>query len=944
VSEIQDTYRSLLHQLPDGYALHQVVLDDSGTPIDYEFLDVNPAFERLTGLQREGLIGRKVTAVLPGIESSGFDWIGTFGRVALGGGTATFEQYSEPLRKWYEVTAYRESPGRFVTLFHDVTPRRLAEDAQFESETRYRALFQLSSEAAYLVTLDGRLLEVNQAWHDLFGYTRDDLSTMTIGTLYANPDQREREFLSRIESDGRMLNWEVRFKKKDGTVMDCICNVVARRDEAGGIMYLQGMVRDVSEEKRQQQALANELNQRRILLEQSRDGIVVLDEGGKVFEANRRFAQMLGYSPEELLQLHVWDWDVPTPTDRLKEMVRTVDESGDHFETQHRRKDGSIYDVEISTNGAIFASRKLIFCVCRDITARKQAEEALHKSEEEYRALFEQSVDAISLASLDGEVLGANPAWFALFGYTPHDLETLRVSATYAEPDGRERFLESIAGKDHLEDELRMKRKDGTPFDCRCRITVRRSSDGTVIGFQTVFHEVTEQRKAERALRESEEKYRSLFEQSMDAIALVGVDGTLIEANPAYWRLFGDDPQDVGRINVTRHYEDPAERDDYVRRMAEHGVVVDDEHRLRRSDGSVMVCLRTSVARRDETGRIVAYQTVLRDITGRRKTERALRQSQERLTLAIENAPIILFDQDRELRYTWLHNANPGVSTDWVLGKLDEELIPAEQAARLTSIKLRVLETGESSREVVETTMGDSLCSYDLTVKPVRDDTGAITGVTCAAVDITERTKSQQQLEASHERLAQVLQGTLEVIQQMTEARDPYTSGHQRRVAALAEAIARKMGLPEDSCVSLVRTSALIHDIGKITVPAEILSKPTPLTDAEFNLVKAHPQLGYDILKQAMLPDPVAEIVRQHHERLDGSGYPQQLTADGILPEAQILAVADVVEAMSSHRPYRAALGVEAALEAIAAGSGKTYDADVVAACLALFREDGFTW
>ena len=178
------------------------------------------AFERLTGLTREELVGKRVTTVLPGIENSTFDWIGTFGRVALDGGTTTFEQYSESLMRWYDVKAYQESPGRFVTVFHDVTPRRLTEDALFESETRYRALFQLSSEAAYLVTLDGRLLEVNQAWHDLFGYTRDDLSTMTIRALYADPGQREREFLSRIEAEGRMLDWEVRFKKKDGTVID----------------------------------------------------------------------------------------------------------------------------------------------------------------------------------------------------------------------------------------------------------------------------------------------------------------------------------------------------------------------------------------------------------------------------------------------------------------------------------------------------------------------------------------------------------------------------------------------------------------------------------------------------------------------------------------------------------------------------------------------------
>ena len=208
--------------------------------------------------------------------------------------------------------------------------------------------------------------------------------------------------------------------------------------------------------------------------------------------------------------------------------------------------------------------------------------------------------------------------------------------------------------------------------------------------------------------------------------------------------------------------------------------------------------------------------------------------------------------------------------------------------------------------------------------------------------DITERKKAEERLLVSNEQLERVLTGTLDVIEQMVEVRDPYTSGHQRRVAELAVALAREMNLPEDSCVSPIRTAAIIHDIGKTTVPAEILSRPGRLSVAEFDLIKTHARVGYDIIKRANLPDPVAEVVLQHHERLDGSGYPQGLSGDEILPEAQILAVADVVEAMSSHRPYRPALGIEMALKEISDGSGTRYYPDVVAACLALFRQKGF--
>jgi HD-GYP domain-containing protein (c-di-GMP phosphodiesterase class II) len=173
------------------------------------------------------------------------------------------------------------------------------------------------------------------------------------------------------------------------------------------------------------------------------------------------------------------------------------------------------------------------------------------------------------------------------------------------------------------------------------------------------------------------------------------------------------------------------------------------------------------------------------------------------------------------------------------------------------------------------------------------------------------------------------------------EARDPYTSGHQTKVSRLARAIAQDMALSSDT-VDNIRIAGSIHDIGKISVPAEILSKPGKLTDVEFSLIKLHPQTGYDILKNAELPYPIAEIILQHHERLDGSGYPQGLKNDQILLESQIIMVADVVEAMASHRPYRPALGVDAALEEIAKNRGVLYDEKVVEACLRLFREKGF--
>lgn len=214
-------------------------------------------------------------------------------------------------------------------------------------------------------------------------------------------------------------------------------------------------------------------------------------------------------------------------------------------------------------------------------------------------------------------------------------------------------------------------------------------------------------------------------------------------------------------------------------------------------------------------------------------------------------------------------------------------------------------------------------------------------GIIYMARDITQRKEVQEKLQRTLRQLEDALEGNIRAMARTVEARDAYTSGHQQRVTELACAIASEMGLPEEM-IRGIHTSATIHDIGKIVVPAEVLSKPGRLTDLEFALIKNHPKVAYDIVKEVKFPWPVAQIILQHHERIDGSGYPHGLEDKDILIEARVLAVADVVEAMSSHRPYRPALGIDKALKEIEENKGKLYDPRVVDACLTLFKEKKF--
>jgi response regulator RpfG family c-di-GMP phosphodiesterase len=210
-----------------------------------------------------------------------------------------------------------------------------------------------------------------------------------------------------------------------------------------------------------------------------------------------------------------------------------------------------------------------------------------------------------------------------------------------------------------------------------------------------------------------------------------------------------------------------------------------------------------------------------------------------------------------------------------------------------------------------------------------------------ALIEARNRLQMQADIEQNMKKLRKALRGTIVALSRTVEKRDPYTFGHQQRVGDLARAIASEIGLSED-IIGGLRLAGIIHDLGKIHVPAEILCKPGKLTKDEFNIVKTHPQVGYDILKDIEFPWPIAKMVLQHHEYVNGSGYPQGISGDEILIEAKILCVADVVESVSSHRPYRPSLGIEKALEIISESRGILFDSDVVDACLILFQEKEF--
>jgi PAS domain S-box-containing protein len=456
-----------------------------------------------------------------------------------------------------------------------------------------------------------------------------------------------------------------------------------------------------------------------------------------------------------------------------------------------------------------------------------------------------------------------------------------------------------------------------------------------------------ERQQAEKELQESEKKYRSLVERANDGITIIQ-DGIIQYVNPSLAEIWGDTAQELVGTPFT-DYIDPDELpivlDRYNRRMKGEDISPIYETVLRRKDGGKVYAELNAGA--------VTYQgkladlVFIRDITERKRAEEALRGSEQRYRTLVDNIDlgINLIDANHNIMTINVSQSKRlKKSMSDLIGKKCFRVFQKRDAVCPNCPGVQTMATGQPAEVEVEGIRHDqSRSQVRLQAFPVFGQDGTATGFIEVAEDITERKEVEKSLLEHREALQHSFFGTAEALSKVIEDRDPYTSGHSAGVAGLTEAMARLMGFSEDELTGIY-IAGVLHDIGKMTVPVEILVKPGRLTDMEMSLIQIHPQAGYEILKGIDFPWPVAQATLQHHERMDGSGYPQGLMGDEIILEARILAVADVVDAMTHHRPYRPAFSVQDAVEEISKGRGRLYDPQVVDACLEVLEgEETFT-
>jgi PAS domain S-box-containing protein len=429
-------------------------------------------------------------------------------------------------------------------MVEDITERKQAEQRLQESEEKFSKAFRSSADAICITSLrDNRFIEINEAFTRFTGYTREE----TIGhssvalDLWAKEEDLER-WQNALQEKGKVYNAEFHSRMKSGEIRIGLAS--AETINIGGEPCRITVIADITERKKSEEALADELTRRRMLVDQSRDGIVILDDNGKVYEANQRFADMLGYTYEEAQELSVWDWEYLFPREQVAEMIRTVDETGDHFETRHRRKDGTTFDVEISTNGTVCAGQKLIFCVCRDITERKQSEKALVEAEEKYKKLVEANSDLIWEVDTEGWYTFVSPRIKDLLGYEVKEVvgkkRTLDFSPKKEARKWLKRFKKINAKRAAFSGfEILHHHKNGNPVIFEISGIPFFDGAGNFTGYVGVNKDITERKQVTEALKENQEFSTGLLENTPNPESVINPDTSIRYVNPAFEKLTG---------------------------------------------------------------------------------------------------------------------------------------------------------------------------------------------------------------------------------------------------------------------------------------------------------------------------------------------------------------------------------------------------------------------
>lgn len=835
---------------------------------------------------------------------------------------------------------------------------------------------------------------------ELIGKTDFEMGWRDQAELYRADDK------ATMESGRPKLDYEEPQTTPDGHTIWLRTSKVPLRDPDNQVIGILGLYQDITDQKNANEAIKKSEARYRSYIEVTGQLAWVTDADGAVVEDLPTWRAFTGQSEKQVKGWGWAEAVHPDDRERAAQAWREAVARKGAYEVEYRmlRHDGIYRDFftrglpVLDTSGSV---REWVGTSI-DITELKRAEQALREREEMLDKIATSAQDAILMLDSDGNIALWNAAAEKIFGYSSKEalgknLHLLLAPARFhdAHRAAFGRFTATgegaVVGKTL---ELAALRKDGSEFPMELSLSsVKLKDQWHAVG---IVRDITARKKSE----EEQKLFRALLDYSIDAIEVLNPDTfQFLDTNQKAYRALGYSREEL--LSLSAFDIDPtlerSKATEMMQGLRKSGSLTH-EGRHRRKDGTefpVEVTLGYVQLDRDY------MVSVVRDITTRKQAEQALERANRALrTLSACNGALVHDEDEAALlasvcrlivetggyRMAWVGFHEQGAAKTvrpvahyghengyLATGKIDwandefsrnpfgtairtgvaqvsriSQSAPtpwreaAQQRGYQTSIVLPLLSSA-GTLGVLSIYAAESEAFDEAEVKLLQE---LASDLAFGIVTLRMRTEhdriTNENLNHS-EVLRQSLEDSVKAIASTVEMRDPYTAGHQRRVGQLSVAIARELGLPEHTIRGL-ELAASIHDLGKISVPAEILAKPSKLTAIESMLLQNHAQAGYDILKDIKFPWPIATMVWQHHERMDGSGYPQGLKGDAILLESRILAVADVAEAMASHRPYRAALGVDSALKELERGRGTVYDGTVVDACMQLFAENRFAF
>ncbi len=951
ISADETRYSELFNHMSSGVAVYEAVDDGE----DFIIKDFNPAAEKIERISRGEVLGRHVSEVFPGVKDLGLFKV--LQKVWRSGESeylpdSIYRDSRDP-GSWREQWVYRMQSGEVVSIYNDITERRLAEHSLRQSEVRMNSILSAMTELVFVLDNEGRFVSYHGVSQELYADPDAFMGKKYSDIMPPHFNEPAIDAIARNRA-GEACQFDYSLQVPIGLqhYSATMSPIIIDGIYTGSVL----VARNVTDSRLSLEALRASEEKYRTLVENINDLMYTLDNEGHITYASPAVERFTKYTVAELIGQPFMPLIHP---DDLPGLLGSFDRllSGqlEPWEFRVLDKDGRIIWVR-SSSRPVYKEGKIveINALMTDITEHKQTEFALRESDERLKLTLEAVNEGVWDWTIPTGKTVYSPSSYTMLGYEPYEFpQDYHAWSGLVHPDdaeGAEREITShIRSGEGYSVEVRMRTKSGEWrwILVRGRV-VERDDKGVAVRMVGTHSDITSRKQAEQLLSRQREEYRTILDSVPLMIAYVDKNGRIIRINKAGADALGIPPKEV----VGKTFDDFFLPDQAALFLKRNREVMDTMipligrvFQVMLPTGKAIWIQADIVPYLDSKGNSIGSIFVVMDISGRKAAEEALQESGERFRNMTNLLPQTIFETDENGNFTFV--SSQGYQTfgyteaDVAAGmNVLQTIIPGDHNRAIESIRRRIGGEQFAPTEYTAITKDGRTFPVAIYASPIiRGSTYA--GMRGLLIDITERKQMEQNLEESIDRLHKTLNDAVVTMGAIVEMKDPYTAGHQLQAARLAVAIAQEMGLPEAQ-VNIIRTAAAIHDIGKIYVPSDILAKPGKLGALEVSIIRTHAQGSYDTLKNIDFGGPVAQIALQHHERLDGSGYPHGLKESEIMLEARILAVADVVEAISSHRPYRPSLGIDNALEEIKQNRGKLYDPGAVDACLKIFNENRF--